>query len=231
VTLAGRPNVGKSSLMNRLLEEDRAIVTPVAGTTRDTIEESVDIEGLKIRLVDTAGICESHDPVEVEGTRRSVQAIDEADLVLMTVDGSKDPCAEDAGVLAAIGSRCRLLVLNKLDLGIRPAWETWDETAPRCRVCALSGEGLETLRRKIHEMLLANTPEGVVLITHERHVMALERAREALRRVRESLDRNMPGEVAAMDLRDGLSAVGEIIGETTPEDILNRIFESFCIGK
>jgi tRNA modification GTPase len=231
VTIAGKPNVGKSSLMNRLLEEDRAIVTPVAGTTRDTIEESVHLGGLKVLLVDTAGIRDARDAVEAEGTRRSARAIEDSDLVLLIVDGSQEPDQEDAAVKATVSSHRHLLVRNKLDLGVVPSWDTWGGDVPRCEVCALTGEGLGELKEDLRELLMTTGPANLDAITHERHLMVLERGREPLRRAREAIAQGLPGELAAMELREGLAAIGEVVGETTPEDILDRVFETFCIGK
>ena len=231
VTIAGKPNVGKSSLMNRLLEEDRAIVTPVAGTTRDTIEESVDLDGLKVLLVDTAGIRDARDAVEAEGTRRSARAIEESDLVLLIVDGSREPDQEDMAVADTVSSHRHLIVRNKLDLGVLPRWDTWGGDVPRCEVCALTGEGFGELKEGIRELLMAKGPANLDAITHERHLIALRRGMEPLKRAREAIAQGLPGELAAMEFRESLAAIGEVVGETTPEDILDRVFETFCIGK
>jgi tRNA modification GTPase len=231
VILAGRPNVGKSSLLNRLLEQDRAIVTPVPGTTRDTIEESVDLDGIRVVLVDTAGLRAAQDAVEEEGTRRSRLSIEGADLVLLVLDGSEGPREEDRSLLAGTGDRPRLLVVNKVDLGHHPDWQLEADREGRVATSALTGEGLDALRESIRARVLEGEPSvgGQGVITHERHVLALVEALEALSRAQKAVD--LPGEIVAMELHDALNALGAIVGQTTPEDVLDRIFSTFCIGK
>ncbi len=232
VTFAGRPNVGKSSLLNRLLEEDRAIVTPIPGTTRDTIEEAVTLDGLRITLVDTAGIRKAGNPVEREGTRRSQRSIEQADLVLLVVDASEAPRNRDLRLIQDLQGRSALLVLNKRDMGSHPAWEATRRENQRIPVSALTGQGIDGLRAAVRTAVLADLPpQEAEVLTHERHVESLVRAGGALNRAEETLRAGLPGELVAMELREALDALGEIIGETTSDAILDRIFQTFCVGK
>ena len=232
VTLAGRPNVGKSSLLNRLLEEDRAIVTPIPGTTRDTIEEAVTLDGLRITLVDTAGIRTAGNPVEREGTRRSRRSIEQADLVLLVVDASEPPGNRDLRLIQDLQERSVLLVLNKRDLGSHPAWESTGREHQQIPVSALTGQGIDGLRAAVRTGVLDGfPPQKAEVLTHERHVESLRRAGGALSRAEEALRACLPGELVAMELREALDALGEIVGETTSDAILDRIFQTFCIGK
>ena len=230
VALAGRPNVGKSSLMNRLLEQDRAIVTEIPGTTRDTIEESLSLDGLPLTLVDTAGIRPAKDPVEREGTRRSRLSIDQAELVLLVVDGAVCPDEEDARLLGEIRGGA-VLVVNKLDLGTHLGWDELANGWPSVATSALTGEGMDALKEVIRNETLGEAPCSGEVVTHERHVEALRVTREALHRAECALGERLPGELVAFEIRSALEALGEIVGETTPEDVLDRIFDSFCIGK
>jgi tRNA modification GTPase len=235
--LLGRPNVGKSSLLNALARADRAIVTDIPGTTRDVLEEFVNIRGIPVRLLDTAGLRESADKVEREGVRRAEDALHRADLVLAVLDASAPLESEDRQVLALTAGKSRLLVANKADLV--PRWEP-SELDPRLsagermiRTSAVEGIGLEDLRDAIRDTMLKHGREPVdgAVITHLRHRGALERAKQSLDHVRISLERRMPAEFIALDLRAATNAVGEIIGATTVEDVLDRIFRDFCIGK
>lgn len=231
VTLAGRPNVGKSSLMNRLLGEARAIVTPVPGTTRDTIEESIDLAGIRMVLVDTAGMRESGDPVEQAGTARSQRAVDRSQLVLFVVDGSQPPELEDLSLIRGMEGRRALLVLNKLDLGMSRLWEAGAAGWPRVAVSALSGEGVDGLRSAMRDAVFGAEDAQCEVLTQERHVDALRRTEAALCEARDALALLLPAEITAMEIRSALDAIGSIVGETTSEQVLDRIFQVFCIGK
>ena len=230
VALAGRPNVGKSSLLNRLLEEDRAIVTEIPGTTRDTIEETIDLNGLLLTIVDTAGLRESRDRVEEEGARRTRIAVEAAELVLVVVDGSLPIDVGDLEILDGLDRERVTLVINKRDLGVDPTWGEWRGEGT-IELSALTGEGVEELRNRLETVLLKDVIPSSEVVTQERHAIGLERAEEALGRASEAFDRRDPGEFVAMELRESLDALGEIVGETTSDDILDRIFKSFCIGK
>ncbi len=229
VTLAGQPNVGKSSLLNRLLEEDRAIVTDIPGTTRDTIEEQIDLNGITVTLVDTAGIRDTDDPVEREGTRRSQQFIDRAAIVLYIVDGSVSPSSLDLDNISRFDHA--FLVLNKSDLGIYTGWESVRSLHPQIILSAKTGDGISSLRDRVRETLIGKSELPDEIVTKERHVLALQQASTGLSQALQSLESGNPGEIIAMDLRVALDALAAIIGETTPDDVLDRIFKTFCIGK
>jgi tRNA modification GTPase len=223
----GEPNVGKSSLLNRLLGFERAIVSDVAGTTRDTIEEVINLHGIPLRLVDTAGVRESDDRIEAEGIQRTVRQIEAADLLLEIADGSQ-PRPSQAILPATTATR--LQVLNKSDLGEHPSWSGADAIRLSCS----TGEGFEKLSQAIREALHfseADWGEHAVAI-NARHQASLQLARTALSAALEILmDPANDTELAAIDLREALDALGEIPGKVGTEDLLGVIFSSFCIGK
>lgn len=250
VAIVGRPNVGKSSLMNALLQQDRAIVTPIAGTTRDVLEEVLNIRGVPVRLLDTAGLRQTRDPVEQEGVRRSRLAMDQAQLLLILLDGSLPLTGEDRALLAEHRDKPRLLVVNKSDLpqGLdqaaldaalsaqpqpRPQPEPQPQPASIIRISALTGEGLDGLRDAMRHALLREDfePGDSAMVTRLRHQASLGKAGEALAKALESVESGLSGEFVAMDLRAGIEALGELTGAVTTEDILDRIFRDFCIGK
>jgi tRNA modification GTPase len=226
LAIVGRPNVGKSSLFNRLLEQDRAIVTEIPGTTRDTVSEATTLAGIPLRLVDTAGIRDSVDVVEALGIQRSHQAIADADLTLLVVDISS-PLAEEDRILMEKLQDCRpLLVGNKADL----ASHANDDFL---HVSAITGEGIEELRDSILHRL---TPEGLAApesgaITSIRHENLLRESVEALANAKRAVEFQIPHEMLLLDLYAALRPIDAITGATTADDILNRIFSTFCIGK
>jgi tRNA modification GTPase len=233
ILIVGRPNVGKSSLMNALLGEARAIVTEIPGTTRDTIEEDLVLGGLPVRLVDTAGVRETRDPVELEGVRRARAKVETADLVLLVVDGSVAPDGDDLLALEMCRQRDVLLVVNKSDLASLPLGDCF-EGLPRIFVSAREGDGLLQLHQYLRDHFFRGVKEEgreTVMLTERRHRQALVRAREAVGRFRGALAQEMSPEFGALDLRESLEALGEITGETTPDDILDKIFTRFCVGK
>lgn len=230
VALAGPPNAGKSSLLNRLLEEDRAIVSPVSGTTRDTIEESITLDGIRVTLVDTAGIAKPRDDIEREGARRSRDAIARAGLVLLIVDASVPAAGGLEAMVEGVTPGNVLLVKNKKDLGLHADWRT-GSPFQSLSTSALTGEGLDRLRECVIGRVMAESDPESGVVTHARHVEALRRAGDALGRATGALDEELPGEVVAVELREATDALAEIVGETTSEDILDRIFSTFCIGK
>jgi tRNA modification GTPase len=222
----GEPNVGKSSLLNRLLGFERAIVSDIAGTTRDTIEETVNLHGIPLRLVDTAGVREASDRIEAEGIQRTVRQIEAADLLLEIADASL-PRPVDAVLPATLAKR--LQVLNKSDLGEHPSWSGVDAV----RLSCTTGEGFDALSNAIRDSLHfsdADWGEHAVAI-NARHQTSLQLARTALLAALELLDDASDPELAAIDLREALDALGEIPGKVDTEDLLGVIFSSFCIGK
>ena len=219
LAIVGRPNVGKSSLFNRLLEQDRAIVTDKPGTTRDSISETASIEGIPVKLVDTAGIRESTDEVESLGIGRSYQAMADADVTLVVIDGSAPITDEDQRIISRVSGRM-VLAGNKSDLG---------SVAPGIAVSALTGQGIEELRRAILPEAEAANEEG--FITSVRHERLLQEALECLERASGAIESNIPHEMLLLDLYSALSPIDAITGATTADDILNRIFSTFCIGK
>ncbi|MDA1190360.1 MAG: tRNA uridine-5-carboxymethylaminomethyl(34) synthesis GTPase MnmE [Candidatus Poribacteria bacterium] len=236
VVIVGKPNVGKSSLLNALLDDDRAIVTEIPGTTRDVIEEYVNLRGIPIRLTDTAGIRETVDPVEREGVSRSRQRAEVADLLLLMLDTSRPLTVEDDGLISRMRERVAIVVLNKIDL--EPAWEAsvLDErlrSVPRVSVSITENRGLDTLAEAIVEAALGGDSLGAEppAVTNLRHRAALREAVEALRHVEASMASAESPELIAVDLRGALNALGLIVGETVTDDILDRIFSQFCIGK
>ncbi|GAB1723923.1 MAG: tRNA uridine-5-carboxymethylaminomethyl(34) synthesis GTPase MnmE [Nitrospira sp. CR1.1] len=237
VAILGRPNVGKSSLMNALLQSDRAIVTPIPGTTRDLLEELVSIDGIPVRLVDTAGIRITDDPIEVEGIRRSRLAWADADLALILLDGSQPLSESDRALLAQPESERALLVVNKCDLPRQLLREdlgrAYSGHGDVFEISATLRIGLDELREAIRSRLLPGSLESNdgVLVTNLRHAAALERALQGVDQARQSVEAGRAGELVAMDLRTAADALGEITGIITTDEILERIFAEFCIGK
>jgi tRNA modification GTPase len=229
LAIVGRPNVGKSSLFNALLQQDRAIVTEIAGTTRDLVSETTAIEGLPVRFMDTAGIREGQDVVERLGIERSYRAMADADLALVVVDLSEELTQDDRAILErASKSGPHLIVGNKRDLP-RAA----DPGLSCFEVSALTGEGIALLRQAIVETV---APAGRLeqdsgFITSIRHVQLLQESKAALERARGALGQGLPHEMLLLDLYEALRPIDAITGATTADDILNRIFGSFCIGK
>ena len=229
--ILGRPNAGKSSLLNALLGYDRAIVTDVAGTTRDTVEERAVVGGVLLRLIDTAGIRDAADQVERLGVERAKAAAAGAELALLVLDGSQPMTEEDRAALAAAALAPRRLVLvNKRDLPLRLALEELaGETV--LSVSARTGEGLAELEAAVAALFPAGeAPEGQ-LLTNDRQVEAAERAAAALRGAREALEGGLTPDAVLSDAERALSALGELTGRTLREDLTARIFERFCVGK
>lgn len=234
--IAGKPNVGKSSLLNRLARADRAIVTNIAGTTRDVIEEYINLNGVPIILTDTAGIRETDDTVEKIGVERSRRSIDEADLVIVMLDGSELLTDEDRDVLRETRNKKRIIVINKTDLGRSKYVETVKakaDGAPVLEVSAVTGHGLDALSDEIKRMYhfgAVSAGNGAV-ITNMRHKKALVSAKAALTRAAEAIQSGMPADIASIDINEAINSLGEITGETVSEDIVNEIFHNFCVGK
>jgi tRNA modification GTPase len=232
VVIAGRPNAGKSSLLNRLAGYDAAIVTPVPGTTRDVLRERIEIDGLPLHVLDTAGLRESPDEVEAEGIRRARRELERADRVLFVVDAA-DPAAMAAieQDLAALPSSApRTVVVNKIDrAGGAPRLEPG--AAPRVHLSAATGAGLDLLRTHLKDCVGFHPAGTSVLSARARHLEALRRARAHVEEAQRLLTERHAGELVAQELTDAQRQLGEITGEVTSDDLLGRIFASFCIGK
>ena len=230
--IVGRPNAGKSSLLNQLLGHDRAIVAPTPGTTRDTIEETASIRGVPVVFIDTAGLRDTVDAVEAEGVRRSRVALERAELILHLLDASEPLDPADQRHLEEFTNRKRLLVINKTDLPRRLALPA-QPGARVLEVSCVTGAGLETLRDAIRDTVCTGglTAEMLQVMINSRHQDALQRARTATLRSAEALRADSTLELVALDLRIAVQAVGEIVGETTTEDLLDVVFSQFCIGK
>jgi tRNA modification GTPase len=233
VAILGRPNVGKSSLLNRFLRQERAIVTAIPGTTRDVLEESVDLDGVMVRLVDTAGVRNTDDIVELEGIKRTRAAQDDADLLLVVVDGSVPLTSDDRALLSVARDRKHVVVVNKADLAVTV--ETDAALADRLVyvVSAKTGLGLEMVKSSLRAQLVSGGFEAAesVTVTNVRHRDALRRAGESLDQALESVECGMAGELISIDVRAAADALGEIAGAITTDEILGRIFSEFCIGK
>ena len=231
VVIAGRANVGKSSLFNRLIDSERAIVTPVPGTTRDLVSETVSVGGVPVLLVDTAGVRATHDEVEAEGVRRAEAAADAATLLLLVVDRSVPLTVDDERLLAQSAEGARIVVANKADRP--PAWS--DAALAAVATSATTGEGIDELRRRVTEALgrETNTDEPP-RVTNTRHARCLQEAGAALSRAEALLD--APGgaaeeELVLVELHEARTAFDEIAGRRTPDDVLEHIFSRFCVGK
>ena len=232
ILLVGQPNVGKSSLLNAMLGEQRAIVTEIPGTTRDLLEEGVTINGVPVRLIDTAGLHDSTDLVEQEGIRRAEGLLGHADLVLLLVDGSTDVDDLDFYVQNQCKKLPVLVVITKDDLG-RVVPDNPFPGAPSYRISSKTGYGLDRLRKAISSFLVGDylPSSESVMLTERRHYEALLGCRECLKRAEALLDIGESLEFLAFELREALHALGQISGETTTESILDDIFSGFCIGK
>jgi len=234
VAIVGRPNVGKSSLLNALLRTSRAIVTPIPGTTRDTLEETLNLRGVPVILVDTAGITQStEDVIERLGIERSRTALAQADLALLVVDGSEPLTPADQEIADLIGKQPAIVVVNKSDLlTIAPADRLLPE-APHIRISALTGAGLDELEAAIIEQVMGGRVlvSDVPLVSRPRHQALLARAQEHVVAARASLLAGLPEDFLAIDVRAAINALGELTGERASEDLLDTIFAEFCIGK
>ncbi len=238
LVIAGRPNAGKSSLLNALSGRDSAIVTPVEGTTRDLLREQIHIDGMPLHIIDTAGLRESPDPVEQIGIDRAWQEIAKADRVLMLVDSQQSAERDPARLWPEFVQRLpdpeRLtLVRNKIDLNGEPSGpQSSTENTPLCLgISAATGEGLDALREHLKTVMGYRDTGQSGFTARRRHLDALQRAKAALETGREQLHTQAAGELLAEDLRQAQNALGEITGSFTPDDLLGRIFSSFCIGK
>jgi len=232
VTITGRPNVGKSSLFNSLVERERAIVTDIPGTTRDTLTEAIDLEGIPVILTDTAGLRETTDGIETLGIERTRRAMSDSDLVLIVLDGSEGVGPSDRELIDETGNTRRLVVMNKSDLPDFNVPASCVEELRPINVSARTGEGLAALRAAVLSSVSGNgVDEGGLLITNARHYDLLCSTQLALEAARTALRERHSEELVLVPLHNALKFLGQITGETTTEDILSEIFSTFCIGK
>jgi tRNA modification GTPase len=233
VLIAGKANVGKSSLLNALLLKERAIVTPIPGTTRDLIEDTIYLHGIKVKIIDTAGIREPGNVVEEEGIKRVKQKISEVDLIIWLLDGSQPYSEDDEEVCRAIGRQNCLIVINKIDLPQKIERDTVPAKGPKwIEISALKDQGLDVLKEQIFTRFTGGVRKNnAFLITNMRHRDALAKARDNIERALLLKEKGEPIEFIAFELRESLNHLAEITGETCSEDILNEIFSRFCIGK
>jgi len=234
--IAGRVNAGKSSLLNRLLNEERAIVTAIPGTTRDVIESSLTIEGIPIRLIDTAGFRSVKDEVEQLGIALAKRKLAEADFVLIVIDQSQPLGRDDLDIFRQLQGKPALLVINKIDLPARLHEGADDEALslfPSVRISALTGQGLDQLKTAMKEIILGDKMEPISshAVPNARHRRALNQALKCFKDAALKTREDAPMEIVALELMSGLNALGEITGETTTEEVLDSIFSQFCLGK
>ena len=235
--IIGKTNVGKSSLLNVLLNEDRAIVTSVPGTTRDVIEEVLNIKGIPVRLMDTAGLRKTADPVEMEGVKKTRERVGNAEFILLVLDGNRELDGDDSEIFSEVSGRKKVIVVNKKDLPARLSMEGIRNIFrfdPIVSVSARSREGIDVLKDAIYSSLIhrniKRTTESVI-VANLRHKVALGTTRERLLAARRGMEDEISLEFIVFEIRSALEALGEIVGETTSEEVLDRIFERFCIGK
>lgn len=235
--IIGRPNVGKSTLINGLTGQDLAIVTPIAGTTRDTIKAHIAIDGLLLNVIDTAGLHETEDLVEREGIKRTLQAMELADLILLVVDGTKTTQYNPSDLYPALQQQTKsgakvIVVVNKIDqLNVAPYVEQCDGYS-LVAISAHTGDGIDLLREHIKSVAgVQHNPEGGLFLARRRHLDALMRAQNHILSGQKQLVNNAAGELLAEELKQAQQTLGEITGEFTPDDLLGRIFAEFCIGK
>ena len=234
--IVGRPNAGKSSLLNALLQEDRAIVTDIPGTTRDTIEESIKIGGVPLVLMDTAGLRETDNKVEKIGIERAKKSMEQADLVLAVIDGSHSLEKEDRELLSSLKGRKSMVILNKYDLPQEVDEEEIKALAGDAPVVSLSaryGSGMEELEEALRRLTETQDRDAGrrLFLTNLRHVDLVKKALEAVRRAQQSLEDNMPADCITVDLVEAWNRMGEITGDTVDNELINKIFERFCVGK
>ena len=234
--ILGKPNVGKSSLMNSILGENRAIVTDIPGTTRDVIEEFVNINGIPLKIVDTAGIRETDDVVEKIGVEKSIKHLKSSDLTLVVLDTSRELDREDIEILESIDKEKTIVILNKIDLENRMDMERVKEYVDSkniINISALKSEGIDMIHDRIEEMVFSGeiSNSGEVMITNSRHKDAIYKAMEAINDAVSALKDKMSYDFIEVDLRDAWDALGYINGDTVSEDLLDTIFSNFCIGK
>lgn len=232
--IVGKPNVGKSSLLNSILREERAIVTSIAGTTRDTIEEIINIKGIPLIMVDTAGIRKTQDEVENIGVQKSKKMLKEADLVLFVLDSSRDFSDEDREIYDSIQSEKVIGILNKIDMEKKLDITNLTKVKKWIEISALENIGIDTLENEIYNFILSENIEDSsekIIITNIRHKSALEKTKKSIENIFETIDMGYPMDLIAVDLNDALDSLSEVTGEISSEDLLDHIFSNFCVGK
>ena len=233
--IAGKPNVGKSTLLNLLLKEERAIVTHIPGTTRDVIEEIINIKGIPLVLTDTAGIRKTEDIVENIGVEKSKKFIENADLVLLVLDASRELETEDREVIEEIQNHNKktIVLLNKIDLERKIELEEFN-LENILEISAKDNIGIEDMEERIYSYIVEENVEDSsekLIITNIRHKTALEKTKDAIRNIFETIDAGMPMDLISVDLKEALDSLSEITGEISSEDILDHVFGNFCVGK
>ena len=235
--LVGRPNVGKSSLLNHLLHEDKAIVTDVAGTTRDVIEEYVNVSGVPLKLIDTAGIRETDDKVEKIGVERSKKAIEQSDLVLLVLNAAESLTKEDLELIRLTNDKKRIIILNKTDLERKARSQRTgtkiSENAPVYATSILKNEGVEALEEAISKLFFngIENSQSTVMVTNARHIALLKKAQNSLDSVLEGISSGMPVDLVQIDMTEAWNLLGEITGESYEDELLDQLFSQFCLGK
>ena len=230
--IIGRPNVGKSSLLNNLLREDKAIVTDIAGTTRDVIEEYVNINGVPLKLIDTAGIRETDDIVEQIGVERSKKALKEADLVLLVLNASEPLTVQDRQLLEISQDTNRIILLNKTDLP--EAIETSELPDDVIRISVLKNQNIDKIEERINNLFFENAglvEQDATYLSNARHISLIEKAVESLQAVNEGLELGMPVDLLQVDLTRTWEILGEITGDAAPDELITKLFSQFCLGK
>jgi len=234
--VVGRPNVGKSSLMNRLIQNDRVIVTPIPGTTRDLIQETLNIHGIPVIIADGAGLHETKDPIEIIGIEKTKDYIHDSDLILFMIDASDPFTVEDKKIFQTIDDKRMILVINKIDLvtdAFKPEIpEAWNNI-PNVKISALFGKGLRSLKELIAKFAMGDQKLDVqsTIIPNLRHKKALEKSRKIAISASQEIHKGTSFELIAIDIKDALDSLGEIIGAVAKEGIIDQIFNRFCIGK
>ncbi len=232
--IVGRPNVGKSSLLNMLLGEDRAIVTEIPGTTRDTVEEHLNLAGIPLNIIDTAGIRNNAiDPVEKIGVERSKKALSSADLVLLVLDSSQGLSDEDRNLLDLAPEDRTIIVLNKTDLEVKIDETTLDYDLPIIWISALYNKGIENLEEIVKQRFLSGDFDVVndVIVSNIRHISLLREAKDILNQAVETLNKGYPTDLINIDIESCRQKIGQITGKSVEEDLINHIFSNFCLGK
>lgn len=234
VVICGKPNVGKSSLLNALLKKERSIVTPIAGTTRDTIEEIIDIKGIPVRIVDTAGIIEPKGLIEKKAVQRSKRYMESADLALLIFDGNKKLGSQDKGLIRKLNKKQAMAIINKIDLRQKIDKDTLKQRFKHIiELSAKKSKNINLLENAIADFVYEGKISGPehIVVANARHIQALKEARKFIKSASNSLEAGAPIELVSQDIKDSLGCLDDILGKRFQKDLLDRIFNEFCIGK